>query len=89
MGHTLTLEVPAEVYDLLKKSAEHIGQLPEVLAAKLLAEAAERLENDPLEEFVGTFQSSVSDWADHHNRYIGQSLKDSMSTTGGSKISDA
>ena len=38
MGHTLTFEVPEKVYDSLRKSAAHIGQLPEVLAANLLAE---------------------------------------------------
>ncbi len=89
MEHTLTLEVPEKVYNLLRKSAEHIGQIPEVLAAKLLAEAAERLENDPLEEFVGAFHSSISDWPDHHDKYIGQSVKDSMDNTGGGKSPDA
>ncbi len=77
------------MYVLLKKSAEHIGQLPEVLAVKLLAEAAERLENDPLDELVGAFQSSTSDWADNHDKYIGQSVNDSMNNTGGSESSDA
>ena len=38
MGHTLTFEVPEKVYNSLRKSAAHIGQLPEVLAANLLAE---------------------------------------------------
>jgi len=89
MGHTLILEVPEKVYDLLRKSAVHIGQPPEILAATLLAEAAERLENDPLEEFIGTLKSSISDWADHHDQYIGKSVKDSMGDTGGDKSSNA
>ena len=89
MGHTLTLEVPEKVYDLLSKSAAHVGQLPEVLAAKLLTEAAERLEDDPLEEFIGTLNSSIPDWTDHHDRYIGKSIVDSMDDPGGDRSSDA
>ena len=89
MGHTLTLEVPEEVYDLLRKSAAHIGQVPEALAVQLLAEATRRLENDPLEAFVGALKSAVPDWADRHDQYIGKSLKESMDDTGGGKSSDA
>ncbi|MYB57475.1 MAG: hypothetical protein F4X51_13880 [Gemmatimonadetes bacterium] len=81
MGHTLTFEVPEKVYDSLRKSAAHIGQLPEVLAANLLAEATERLENDPLEEFIGTLKGSIPNWADSHDQYIGKSVRNSMDNT--------
>ncbi len=88
MGHTLTFEVPEKVYNSLRKSAAHIGQLPEVLAANLLAEATERLENDPLEEFIGTLKGSIPNWADHHDQYIGKSVRDSMDDTKYNKFSD-
>ena len=88
MGHTLTFEVPEKVYNSLKRSAAHIGQLPEVLAANLLAEATERLGDDPLEEFIGTLKSSIPDWADHHDQYIGKSVRDSMDDTKYNKSSD-
>lgn len=45
---------------------------------KLLSEATERLDDDPLGKFIGAFQSSISDWTDHHDKYLGQSVKDSM-----------
>ena len=32
----------------------------------------ESLESDPLEKFIGAFSSSGSDWADHHDKYLGE-----------------
>jgi hypothetical protein len=39
MGHTLTLDVPEDVYQSLLQQAEQAGQLPEAIAVQLLATA--------------------------------------------------
>ena len=80
MGQTLTLEVPEDVYKLLKKRAEQTGQPPEALAVQLLATATQNIEDDPLEKFIGAFSSSGSDWADHHDKHLGKSVKEEMDT---------
>ena len=78
MPHTLTLEAPEEVFTVLVKTAENTGQTPEVLAAQWLADAARRMEEDPLEKFIGAFDGGGSDWADQHDKYLGQSLAEEM-----------
>lgn len=49
MTHALTLEVSQDVYALLAKRAQQLGQPPEVLAAELLATASQYLAIDPTE----------------------------------------
>jgi hypothetical protein len=72
MSHTLTLDIPDTVYEPLKKTAEQSGQAPEALAVQWLAAAIQHLVDDPLEKFIGAFSSQGSDWADHHDQYLGQ-----------------
>ncbi|CAN2040772.1 hypothetical protein GMMP15_2010008 [Candidatus Magnetomoraceae bacterium gMMP-15] len=33
-------------------------------------------EDDPLEKFIGRFRSGKTDWADNHDRFIGEILND-------------
>lgn len=33
---------------------------------------------DPVEPFIGAFRSDVPDWADQHDKYLGQSLMEEM-----------
>jgi hypothetical protein len=75
MGHTLTLDMPEDVYQSLKQKAEQIGQLPEALAVQLLTTATQHQSEDPLEQFIGAFNSQGSDWADQHDTYLGQSVR--------------
>ena len=70
MSHTLTLEISDNVYASLIQTAEQTGQVPEKMAAQWLAAAIQHLHNDPLESFIGTFKSNVSDWADNHDQYL-------------------
>jgi hypothetical protein len=72
MTHALILEIPEEVYDPLLKKATQIGQTPEELAVQWLVTVAQQLVDDPLEKFIGIFNSDIPDWADEHDRYIGQ-----------------
>ena len=81
MGHTLTLDVPEEVYQSLIQQAKQTGQPPETVAVQLLASATQHRVDDPLEQFIGAFCSHGADWADQHDAYLGKSAKDSMDPT--------
>ncbi len=78
MGRTLVLEVPEDVYEPLAKAAKQTGETPEELAVEWLAAAARTVANDPLENFIGAFPSNIPDWADQHDKYIGQALMKQM-----------
>jgi hypothetical protein len=70
--HTMTLNVPEELYRTLVQRAEEVGQKPEYLAVQLLTSATEPGGDDPLEPFIGAFSSEGSDWADRHDVYLGK-----------------
>jgi len=74
MGHTL--ELPENVYQSLLKTATQIGQQPEILAVQWLKKITQQQKTDPLEKFIGAFNSNIPDWADKHDKYLGQSLLD-------------
>jgi len=74
MGYSLTLELPENVYQSLKKTATQTGQQPETLAVQWLKKITQQQEIDPLEKFIGAFNSNIPDWADEHDKYLGQSL---------------
>ena len=78
MGHTLTLDVPEEVYQSLLQKAEQTGQLPEAVAVQLLATAIQPHVEDPLEQFIGAFSSHSVSWADHHDTYLGTAIRDTL-----------
>jgi hypothetical protein len=78
MTHTLILEVPDEVFVPLAKTAQETGATLEKLAVEWLAAASRKGEDDPLEEWIGAFASTVPDWADQHDKYIGQALMDEL-----------
>lgn len=74
----MTLEVPDDVYQTLANIARLTGQPPEEVAAQLLASAAKRFADDPAAHFIGAFDSGGLDWADQHDKYIGQTLAEEM-----------
>ena len=74
MGHAITVDMPQDVYEFLSKAARQSGQTPEELAARWLVAAAQQSANDPLERFIGGIPTSVPDWADRHDLYIGRTL---------------
>lgn len=78
MGHSLTLEVPDTVYEPLAKTAEQKGQTPEELAVEWLATAVQQCADDPLEKFIGAFDSGVTDLGTHHDDYLGQHLLEEL-----------
>lgn len=78
MVHTLTLEVAEEIYQPLLKTAAQTGQTPEELAAQWLANAVRRFADDPLDKFIGALDTGIPDWADQHDKYIGQALMEEV-----------
>lgn len=78
MAHTLTLELPEEVYAPLVKSAEQLGKAPEQMAVQILAEGVRQFEDDPIEKFIGAFDSGVHDLGTRHHEYISQALADEL-----------
>ncbi len=78
MGHMLKLELSEDVYTLLMKLSEKAGQLPEILAAQWVIAETQKQAEDPLEKFIGRFRFNKPDWADNHDRYIGETLNENM-----------
>lgn len=76
MEHSLTLKLPENVYQSLLKTATQTEQQPETIAVQWLKKITQQQETDPLEKFIGAFNSNIPDWADEHDKYIGQSLLD-------------
>lgn len=74
MSRTLTLEVPEDVYESLLEAAKQTGQLPETLAVQWLAQVPKKDVNDPLEQFIGAFNSHGSDWVANHDAYLGDAV---------------
>jgi hypothetical protein len=71
---TITLELPQNIYEPLKKAAAKAGQSPQELITKLLGQTIKAFADDPLEEFIGAFRSDIPDWSENHDRYLGQEL---------------
>ncbi len=82
MEHTLTIELSEEIYEPLTKTAKETGKTPEELAVEWLLLATRYALNDPVEEFIGAFHSDVPDWADQHDKYLGQALMEERRDNG-------
>jgi hypothetical protein len=74
MSHVLHLELPEDIYRPLAKNAEQKGRSPEEVAIEWLKSILKKLENDPIENFIGAIHSDIPDWADQHDKYLGQTL---------------
>ena len=74
MSHILNIPVPDTLYEALTKTARETGQPLETIAATWLAAAATQFAHDPLDSFIGAFDSGGTDWADNHDHYLGQTV---------------
>ncbi len=74
MGYRLLLEVPDNLYESLVSAAKRLGESPQEVAVYYLAAAIERFGDDPLEQFIGAFDSRGLKWADQHDAYLGLTL---------------
>ncbi len=81
MGNTLVLDVPADLYEPLAQTAAETGQTPEQLAIAWLTASLRHAADDPVEDFIGAFDSEVSDWADRHDKYLGLALLEEKQDT--------
>lgn len=78
MSHVLTITVPDQLYETLTRMARQTGQPLEAVATKWLTLAAEQFAHDPLDLFIGAFDSGGTDWADNHDHYLGQMVLDDV-----------
>ena len=74
MGHKLILDVPADLYESLRKEAHRFGRTPEEVGAEWLSDGAKRAADDPLLALAGAFESGVTDVGLHHDEYLGDAL---------------
>ncbi len=74
----MILEVPEDVYEPLVETAKQRGSTPEELAVEWLVPAIYKAMNDPVERFIGAFHSSIPDWADQHDKYLGHASMDPL-----------
>ncbi|MEO8073454.1 MAG: hypothetical protein ABI686_09410 [Acidobacteriota bacterium] len=74
MTHSIVLEVPENIYQGIVKEAESKKRKVEEIALERLAKDTPHGIEDPLDEFVGAFRSDVPDWADNHDKYLGENL---------------
>jgi hypothetical protein len=78
MAHKLTLEIPDEAYEYLRKEAEEMKATPEEIASEWLEATIRRMANDPLLQLAGTLECDVTDVSERHDYYIGQALLEEM-----------
>jgi len=76
MSHQLILDVPNEVYDPLAKTAKQAGATPEQLAVDWLAAISRHAAKDPVEKWIGALPSTVSNWSEQPDKYLGEGLMD-------------
>ena len=63
MSKILTLKIPEKVYQPLLEIAQQRGQSPEEFAIQHFAD-------DPVEPFIGSVKSNISNWTEKHDRYL-------------------
>ena len=77
MTQKILLDIPDQLYQKLLKIAQNKGETLESLALKCLNDAQEKSEIDPLDKFIGAFDSNNSDWLENHDYYLGKSAIES------------
>ena len=76
MTHSVTLNLPEHLYSPLLERANKTGKKPEELMIEYLQTMIRETEDDPLEEFIGAFNSEIPDWTENHDLYLGKSLSE-------------
>jgi len=79
MTHQLFLNIPENIYQKLTIKAKKQGETLENIILKYLAQITVETEEDPLDKFIGAFDSNNSDWLENHDDYLGKSHLESTS----------
>jgi hypothetical protein len=74
MTHSLTLDLPEEIYQPLLKTALTNGKKVEEVAVEVLASVKIKKVVDPFERLIGSVKSDITDLAENHDKYIGETL---------------
>ena len=74
MFHSIILEVPETIYQPLAEEAKSKGRKIEEIVLEKLVGAEPKQVSDPLDKFIGAFKSDIADWADNHDKYLGEDL---------------
>ncbi|MGA1622685.1 MAG: hypothetical protein ACO36E_08145 [Synechocystis sp.] len=72
---TITLKLSPTLYQILQELANKTGKTPEEIATGVLEKDLQILD-DPVDEFIGAFQSDLPDWGENHDYYLGQELQE-------------
>ncbi len=85
MSATLTIEVPDDLFERLRRESSREGTTPEALAAQYLEDSVAKgsagrpeADRDPLLKWIGAVDSDVPDAAERHDDYLGRSLSDEL-----------
>jgi len=73
VSQILTLQIPEELYQSLIEIAQRRGQSPEEFTLQWLRVSIQHFTDDPLELLIGSVQSDIPDWTEHHDLYFGES----------------
>ncbi len=76
MTHSVTLNIPDHLYSPLLEKANQTGKKPEELMIEYLQTMINNTEDDPVEEFIGAFNSELPDWTENHDVYLGKSVSE-------------
>ncbi len=75
MTHSLTLEVPDKLYrSIVEKAAKNGKQIEEIALDRLAKDEEPEIVDDPFDKFIGSLDTDIHDWADDHDKYIGEAL---------------
>jgi len=73
--HTLTLELPDDIYEPLLHQAQRSASTPEALLTQWAVKAVQPVSEDPLLKLLGSIEGDVSDVSARHDEYLGRTLQ--------------
>jgi hypothetical protein len=74
MSKTLSIEIPDEIYQTFLQTAERLGQSPEAIVSQWIVTQHQTQVSDPLDSFIGAFNSEIPDWTSRYDEYLGAAL---------------
>lgn len=80
MAHTLTLDLPDEVFESVAERACQEGTTPARLVTDWISTALQLVNDDPVLSLAGCFESGLGVVGARHDRYLGNALADEMRT---------